>query len=140
MLHLHRGRRGEQGQQRRVQGEVAGEEADRGRLPIRRGIRDAVGAIAGLVHCEQVGPAVAQAVAVDEVVVQAEAEVQQLLGARDLAQQALVGTAEAEVGRGDEARAEVLAAVGRFGLVEQPGHRRAECRRSGTGRGASAPR
>ncbi len=140
VLHLHRGGRGEQGQQRRVQGEVAGEEADRGRLPIRRGIRDAVGAIAGLVHGEQVGPAVAQAVAVDEVVVQAEAEVQQLLGARR------PRPAGAGRHRRSRSRPRRRGAGGGACRRRTLRPRRAawppagRCRRSGTGRGASAPR
>ena len=66
------------------------------------------------------------AVAVDEVIVHAETEVQQLLGAGDLGEQLPIGAPHAEVRRRDEARTHVLAAVGGLGVVDEAGHRGAD--------------
>ncbi|MDQ0894229.1 hypothetical protein [Agromyces ramosus] len=66
---------------------------------------------------------VPRAVAVDEVVVHAESEVEDLLRAGDVAEQAPVGPAEPEVGGCHQPRSEVLAAVRGLRLVEEPSHR-----------------
>ena len=63
--------------------------------------------------------AVSHPVAVDQVVVHAEPEVQQLLRSGDVGEQRAIVAAEAEVRRGDQSRTQVLAAVRCLGLVEE---------------------
>ena len=113
--------RHEQCQERRVQREVAGEQAGGDRLPLGGRFGDARRTVARTVPGDEVRPAVPHPVAVDEVIVHAEAEVQQLLRPGDVGEQRAVAAAEAEVGRGDQSRAKVLAAIGGLGLVEEIG-------------------
>ena len=121
-----RRRRVEQREQRRVQGEVAREQTCRERLPLSRG-PFSTGSDRGVVGAaDQVRGAVPHPVAVDEVVVHAQTEVQQLLGARDLGEQVRIGAAHAQIRRRDQPRTHVLATIGSLGIVDQPGHRRAD--------------
>ena len=116
-----RGRHHEQRQEGGVQREVAGEQACGGRLALGGRLVDARRAVGRTVPGDEVRPSVSHAVAVDEVVVHAEAEVHELLRSGDVGEQCAVVAAEAEVRRGDQTRTQVLAAVGCLGLVEEVG-------------------
>ncbi|GAA3885572.1 hypothetical protein GCM10022381_29640 [Leifsonia kafniensis] len=69
-------------------------------------------------------------VAIEEIVVQAEADMEQLLCARHLAENVQVGSAHSEEGGGNESGAQVFAAIGGLQGIDQLAHGRPEVRAS----------